>query len=301
MAITARRGGCGRKPRTRTVALATSSFSVARSCLLAGVESLQGDHARAVGLLRDVVASTRREGSTLDLALALGNLGVAEDAAGETEQGRRRCEESIALLRQDARKPVLAIGLCNLGYLLRADRPGRGARSLQREPRALARDRGTAHHRLLPRGRCRDLRRAWRRHPRHDPARRRLRHPRARPARFHPHSRRATADTLEAQCREALSAEAFARAWEEGAALDANRCRRLGAPSLRGSGVAAIAGGSRSERPPPRFQIVSITGVSTHRPMTTDPATPATMRDPAEPSDGLEPSTPSLPWRCSTD
>ena len=28
-------------------------------------------------------------------------------------------------------------------------------------------------------------------------------------------------DTVEAQCREELSAEAFARAWEEGASLDA--------------------------------------------------------------------------------
>jgi hypothetical protein len=30
------------------------------------------------------------------------------------------------------------------------------------------------------------------------------------------------ADTVVAQCREALSDEAFARAWEEGVALDAN-------------------------------------------------------------------------------
>ena len=29
------------------------------------------------------------------------------------------------------------------------------------------------------------------------------------------------ADTVEAQCREALSAEAFARAWDEGVSLDA--------------------------------------------------------------------------------
>ena len=40
--------------------------------------------------------------------------------------GRRRgarYEESIALSRQDARKPLLAIGLCNLGHLLRASAP----------------------------------------------------------------------------------------------------------------------------------------------------------------------------------
>jgi hypothetical protein len=34
--------------------------------------------------------------------------------------------------------------------------------------------------------------------------------------------RRAKADTLKAQCREALSAKAFARAWEEGVVLDAD-------------------------------------------------------------------------------
>ena len=123
VALTARRDGCTRKPRTRTVAPATSSYSVARSCLWPPSSPLQGDHARAVSLLRDVVASTRREGSTLELALALGNLGVAEDVAGETEQGRRSIEESIALHRQDARKPALAIVLCNLGYVLRPTDP----------------------------------------------------------------------------------------------------------------------------------------------------------------------------------
>ena len=40
---------------------------------------------------------------------------------------------------------------------------------------------------------------------------------------------------------------------------------------------------------------------SNPRPATADPATSGTMRDLAEPSDGLEPSTPSLPWRCSTN
>ena len=34
-------------------------------------------------------------------------------------------------------------------------------------------------------------------------------------------SRKRMADTVEAQCREALSAGAFARAWDEGGALDA--------------------------------------------------------------------------------
>ncbi len=48
---------------------------------------------------------------------------------------------------------------------------------------------------------------------------------------------------------------------------------------------------------PARFQIVSITGVSTPPSTTAVPATAGTMRDLEEPSDGLEPSTPSLPFR----
>ena len=199
--------------------------------LLAGVESLQGDHARAVSLLRDVLASTRREGSPLDLALALGNLGVAEDAAGETEQGRRSMEESIALHRQDGRKPALAIGLCNLGYVLRPTDPVERARSFQREPRAVAGDRGTAHHRLLPRGRCRDPRRAWRRHERHNPACRRFRHPRAQRRSFIPteasHGRHPQGTVprgaLRRSVRPSLGGRRRARR---------HRCRRLGAPSL---------------------------------------------------------------------
>ena len=58
---------------------------------------------------------------------------------------------------------------------------------------------------------------------------------------------------------------------------------------------AYCAGGSRPF--PNRFQM----GASISCPTIIDPATPGTMRDPEEPSDGLEPSTPSLPWRCSTD
>ncbi len=188
---------------------------------LANVESLQGDHVEAVSLLRDVVAGTRREGSTLDLAFALGNLGVALDIAGEMEQGRRSMEESIALLRQDARKPALAIGLCNLGYVLRASAPDDAlahfseSLTLSREieePRTIAycleggagilaaRDNPTNATTLLAAASA----------------------IRARTGAVSSPGRRATAETVAAQCREALSAEAFARAWEEGIALDAN-------------------------------------------------------------------------------
>jgi hypothetical protein len=42
------------------------------------------------------------------------------------------------------------------------------------------------------------------------------------------------ADTVEAQCREAVSAYAFARAWDEGLALDAAAAADWGTPSLGG-------------------------------------------------------------------
>jgi predicted ATPase len=188
---------------------------------LANVETVQGDHARAVSLLRDVVASTRREGSTVDMALALGNLGVAQDVVGETEQGRRSMEESIALIRLDGRKPSLAIGLCNLGYLLRASAPDEAlahfseSLTLSREieePRTIAYCLEGVARILAARGNhtnatilfaaafgIRELTGAV-----------------ASP------TRRANADTAVAEYREALSAEAFARAWEKGVALDAN-------------------------------------------------------------------------------
>jgi tetratricopeptide (TPR) repeat protein len=187
---------------------------------LANVESLQGDHVQAVSLLRDVVASTRREGSTLDMALALGNLGVAQDFAGETEQGRRSIEESIALSRQDARKPGLAIALCNLGYMLRPSDPvdalAHFSESLTlsreiEEPRTIAYCLEGGAGIFAARGNPTDattlLAAAYA--------------IRARTGAVSSPSRQANADTLKAQCREALSPEAFARAWEEGASLDA--------------------------------------------------------------------------------
>ena len=188
---------------------------------LASVESLQGDHVQAVSLLRDVVARQRRDGSTLDLALALGNLGVAQDVAGETEQGRRSIEESIALSRQDGRKPGLAVALCNLGYMLRTSAPDDAlahfsesltlAREVE-EPRTIAYCLegvgGVIAARGNPTNATTMLAAAS--------AIRALTGAVSSP------QRRANADILEAQCREALSAEAFARAWEEGVALDAN-------------------------------------------------------------------------------
>ena len=185
---------------------------------LAKVESLQGDHVHAVSLLRDVVASTRREGSTLDMALALGNLGVAQDFAGDTEQGRRSIEESIALSRQDARKPGLAIALCNLGYMLRPRDPVDAlahfsesltlSREIEEPPRsrtASGEAPGSSPRVATPLT------------PR--PCSLRLRHPRG--TGLFPPKQASQRRHPQGACREALSPEAFARAWEEGASLDA--------------------------------------------------------------------------------
>ena len=186
---------------------------------LANVESVQGDHARAVGMLRNVVASTRREGSTLELALAFGNLGVSEANAGETDEARRSYEESIALSRQDARKPLLAIGLCNLGYLLRASAPSEAlahfseSLTLSREmeePRTIAYCLVGGAGILAAQGNFTQATTLL-------GAASSIRAPTGMGV---APSRKRMADTVEAQCREALSAEAFARAWDEGAALD---------------------------------------------------------------------------------
>jgi len=188
---------------------------------LASVESVDGDYARAVSLLRDLVASTRREGSTLELAVALGNLGTAEDQAGEREQARRSIEESIALHRQDARKPGLAVALCNLGYLLRATDPEDAlahfseSLTLSREieePRTIAYCLEGSASIIAARGNPTDATTLL-------AAASGIR---ARTGAVSSPVRRAKADTLEAQCREALSAGAFARAWEEGRVLDAD-------------------------------------------------------------------------------
>ena len=187
---------------------------------LASVEVVQGSPARAVELLCDVVASARRGGSSFRLAMALGNLGIAQDQNCETEHARRSLEESIALFRQDGRKPGLAIGLCNLGYVLRPTAPDEAmpyfheslalAREIE-EPRTIAycleggagvfATRGDYAHTATLLGAASAIR--------------------TQTGGVSSPVRRARRDTFEAQCREALSHEEFTRAWEEGASLDA--------------------------------------------------------------------------------
>ena len=183
--------------------------------VLASVESLQGNRARAVGMLRDVLASTRREGSTLDLALALGNLGVAEEARRRDGAGATMDGGKHRAARGDARKPGLAIGLCNLGYLLRPNDPvdalAHFSESLAlsreiEEPRTIAYCLEGGAGILAARGDATNATTLL-------AAASAIR---ALSGAVSSPQRRATADTLKAQCREVLSDEAFARAWEEG-------------------------------------------------------------------------------------
>jgi non-specific serine/threonine protein kinase len=139
--------------------------------------------------------------------------------AGEDEQARHAYEESAALNRQIANKPFLAINLCNLGYVMWMTAPTdalahfRESLELAREvedPRTIAYclegvariflERGHATHVAGLLSAASEIRR--------------------RTGAASSPGRKATTAAVEARCRAALSAEAFARAWDEGAALD---------------------------------------------------------------------------------
>jgi predicted ATPase/class 3 adenylate cyclase len=183
------------------------------------VASAERDIPRALTLSREDVARTRRRGSTRSLALALNNLGAAQEMAGEDEQARHAYEESAALNRQIANRPFLAINLCNLGYVTWMTAPTdalahfRESLELAREvedPRTIAYclegvariflERGHATHVAGLLSAASEIRR--------------------RTGAASSPGRKATTAAIEARCRAALSAEAFARAWDEGAALD---------------------------------------------------------------------------------
>jgi predicted ATPase/class 3 adenylate cyclase len=187
---------------------------------LAMVASAERDAPRAVSLHREVVAGARREGSARSLALALNNLGASQELAGEDELARRAYEECAALNRQIANKPGLAVVLCNLGYVTWATAPTdalphfRESLELSREvedPRTIAYclegvariflQRGNPTHVAGLLGAASEIRR--------------------RTGFSSSPGRRATTAAFEARCRAALSTDAFTRAWDEGAALDA--------------------------------------------------------------------------------
>src|SRR5262245_13820276 len=184
------------------------------------VASAERDYSTGVSLSRELVARARREGSTRSLAQALNSLGATQEMAGEDELAQQAYEESAALNRQAAHKPFLAVNLCNLGYVTWPTAPTdalahfRESLELAREvedPRTTAYCLEGAARIFLERGRetyaagllgaASGIRR--------------------RTGTISSPGRKATTAAFEARCREALSTDAFARAWDEGAALDA--------------------------------------------------------------------------------
>jgi predicted ATPase/class 3 adenylate cyclase len=190
--------------------------------LLAIAATAEGDITTAVTLLRGIVASLRRsEAARRHLAIELNNLGVAEEAAGEPERARQAYEESIALSRKEEHNGLLAVALASLGHLEQATAPGialdryeeslRLSRELE-DPRlvaycllggaAILAIRGDHAHAASLLAAAAAIRTQT-------------------GIALTPHEQD-EADAVQQHCREALTPDAFERAWDEGTDLDAN-------------------------------------------------------------------------------
>ena len=187
---------------------------------LAGALNAQGEHTRAVTLLREVVSGIRREGSVPVLAMALNNLGVAEEMAGETGRAIWSLEESVAVSRRGADKPGLSLALSSLAHIIRATAPTaslahyseslrlcremddrRGIAYCLEGGAAVVAAGGNATQAAGLLGAASAIR--------------------AQTGLAVTPYEQAEIDVVKAQCQEALAAERFSRAWENGAALDA--------------------------------------------------------------------------------
>jgi tetratricopeptide (TPR) repeat protein len=206
------------------VLLDTPGGEPSQELALAGIASVLGDLGdlpEALAIQRDVVARVRRERSDASLAFHLNNLGFLEGLAGQTEQARCSLEESIALARQVGRKRSLSASLHSLGFVLQVSAPTDALAAFS-ESLELAREidnsaqiasclEGAAavfSHHGDPDHAARLLGAAWRVHTQSGDAR----------------SAAEKADGIASlsRCRQALSPEEFANAWERGAALDAD-------------------------------------------------------------------------------
>jgi tetratricopeptide (TPR) repeat protein len=152
--------------------------------------------------------------------MALNNLGLAQEAAGEIDGARRSFEESIALSRRHGLTEILPYALASLAHLeLRAS--PHDALGHYRESLTLLRDledrRGVAY--------CLEgVAAAQAQLGNHAAAATLL----GAAARIRDqtgaalsHDEQAEVDTIDAQSRAALSSDAFGRAWDEGEVLDA--------------------------------------------------------------------------------
>jgi len=191
---------------------------------LAGIASVLadlGDLPPALAIQREVVARVRRERSEASLAFHLNNLGFLEGLAGQTEQARRSLEESVALARRVGRKRSLSASLHSLGFVLRVSTPTEALAAFS-ESLALAReidspaqiasclegaaaifiDFGDATHAASLLGAASMV------------------HAGIGDARSA--AEKAEGAATMSRCRRALTPEAFANGWEQGAALDAD-------------------------------------------------------------------------------
>ena len=201
---------------------------------LASVATVEGDLTTAIALHREVVGGTRHSGLSRPLAFALNNLGMAEEAAGDTDHARRSYEESIALCRQGEHKGTLATVLASLGHLEQATAPADAlthySESLQLcreidDPRLIAyclqggasvfAARGDRDHAATMLGAAAAIR--------------------AGTGMALTPDEQAEVAAVEEQCRNALTHEAFTRAWDEGATHDANTAADWAIQILSGS------------------------------------------------------------------
>ena len=84
----------------------------------------RGDNQRAISLLRERVAGTRGR-DTYSLALAIGLLGFALAANGESEEARQSFEESLEICRVHGFSRAEAEVLSGLAELMRTTSPAR--------------------------------------------------------------------------------------------------------------------------------------------------------------------------------
>jgi len=103
---------------------------------LGGVANASGDHRRAIEIARELIAGSSEHHGR---AIALINLGLPLEAAGETEEARRAFAESITLSRTHGLTEVLAYGLASLAHLERRSEPAE-ALAHYRESLALLHD-----------------------------------------------------------------------------------------------------------------------------------------------------------------
>jgi predicted ATPase/class 3 adenylate cyclase len=187
--------------------------------ILAWAHSARGDHSRALAIQRDVIDLVRRDQSAMTLAMCLTSLAELERVAGEEAQARLTLDESIGIMRDLGQRRFLGGALVALGFALRQSAPTEAltafsealeiARETDYPTLAAACFEGAAsvfaegvdpEHAASLLGAAATIRARVPADP----------------------QEQADAEAAEALCRKALPPDEFARAWEYGAALDAD-------------------------------------------------------------------------------